>query len=146
MDLLKSVLDLFKSSPKEGGLDNYGPFPHRFEPPIEKGRYRAQIRVAVEGQESLSLELLKHLALSFCRLYREQAGGAFLIQFFSNLSALEGWDRSGLIQPDEQEYYLGHVAVDTNEAGYLYITSSGVPISSADNSHTHTMILRQELE
>jgi hypothetical protein len=93
--------------------------PHRFSNTSRPGRARAQVRAVVKPKTLTKAELMK-LAVRLCEEYQSQAFGAFLVQFFSDTSCLEGWECGGLLRDSDWPYWVCRITVDTDTKGKLY--------------------------
>jgi hypothetical protein len=118
--------------------------PHKFSPPILLGRERAQIRAIVD-LGVLTENDFRQTSVKLCNKYKYRAGGAFLVQFFSDISCLEQWDGTGLLRDSDWPYWLCRITVDTNRNGDLYARTFKIAIDENTGAE-RTDILKKSIK
>ena len=87
-----------------------------------EGASRTQIRAIVPSE--LAPDEAERLAVSIADTYKP-LGDRFLIYFFDDSSALDGWDGSGALEPQHQPYLLHTLQVQPDDSGRLAATGFG---------------------
>ena len=92
--------------------------PHKFK---NSSKGRAQIRGVISKGE-FTKDKIKEISVNLAKLNKSTTG-AYLVQFFSSDSCLNGWNGTGLLRDSDWPYWLCRVTVDTNSNGNLFARS-----------------------